>query len=683
MSEALEAIKSARPRTAIKAPTPKTPLIDTSKMSPSMGVMADIVNNTAAPFQEDPDPKRGDAGKIEHKIGAVMGIVGAPFELLDTGFALVTAPLAALMPGFPAAVLFMPHLGTMHGHAHPPSLIPPNPVPTPLPSIGTVLTAGCVSVLIGGIPAARAGDLGLAITCFSFGPPFEIYTGSSNTWIGGSRAARMLDITRHCNPASKLGLLGAAMGAVGVVAGAIGSQASANAGEALQASMQAAQAAADAVALAMSALIGIDPRVPPSLGAVMLGNPTVLIGGFPVPDLLDLLGGALKGLKRIGDKIGRSPTVKKLIAKVGLCNDPGEPVNTFTGAVYNDFQDYRAPSGVTWERHYKSTWNLDDGPIGHGFRHFYDRRLQLLRKRAIYETHDGEQVSLPGDDKNGFMPGEGFSLTRLSSERHLLLTDRDEELEFETQLTSPPSGRLVRFKLADAEVFLRYDRQGRLDAITESVGAFAVDARLTYDEHSRIIEVHREPRESTPQIIARYAYENGCLVAWQDGLGATARMRYDELHRMVQLTDRRGYSFHWRYDPHGGRCIKAHGDDGLWGIEAKYEGDTSIFTEADSGEWTFKHFPDGIVSHVIDPVGGVLEYVRDKATGRIVKQITPGEIHRYGQLYRRYLHDAFDAIIEEQGVDGAVLVPESRLTFMKGAQRETIGLIQDRFPMCT
>jgi RHS repeat-associated protein len=634
MSEFIETAKSSRPRTAIKPPTPKAPLIDTSKLSPSTSLMADVVNNAAAPFQEAPDPKKGTAGEIEHVIGAVMGVVGAPFELLDTGFALATAPLAALMPGFPAAVLYMPHLGTMHGHAHPPSLIPPNPVPTPLPSIGTVVGAGCVSVTIGGVIAARAGDLGLALTCFSFGPPFEIYTGSSNTWIGGSRAARMLDITRHCNPASKLSLLGAAMGAVGVVAGAVGSQASSNAGQALQASMQAAQAAADALALAMSALIGIDPGLPtPATGAILLGNPTVLIGGFPVPDLLDLLGGALKGLKKLGDTLNKLPAVKKLLAKLGLCNDPGEPVSTFSGAVYNDFEDYRAANGFTWERHYKSGWNDSDGPLGHGFRHFYERRLQLLRKRALYETHDGEQVSIPRDDQSGFLSGEGFTLTHLAAGRYRLLTDRDEELEFVEQPTSPPSGRLVRYARRALELHLDYDDRGRLRTLTEAAGAFAVHTRLIYGDDGRISEVQRGPRESAPQVISRYGYENGCLVRWQDALGATAHLRYDAARRMVQGTDRRGYSFHWHYDS-SGRCIKSQGDDGLWGVEARYEGFTSFFKEADGGEWTFKHFPDGLVSHVLDPQGGMLEYVRNKPTGRIVEQITPGGT-KYRWLYDR------------------------------------------------
>ncbi|MFC1643047.1 DUF6531 domain-containing protein, partial [Myxococcota bacterium] len=646
MSLDLGHVKAMRPRVASKAPPPAEPapplIADTGNAK--VDAVADVINTAAAPFQNAPDPKRGTLGAVEHGIGAVMGVVGAPFQLLDTGFAMLTAPIAAMMPGFPAATLLMPHLGTPHTHTHPLSLTPPNPVPVPLPSIGQVMLAGCVSVLIGGIPAARASDVGLAPLCFGFAPAFEVWTGSSNTWIGGSRAARMTDLTRHCNPASAMNAVGKAMGAIGVVAGAVSAGASATAGQALQAAMQAAQAAADAAALAMSALLGKDPGVPPSMGAIMLGNPTVLIGGFPMPDLLELLGGLLKGLKKLGSKLGQSPRVKKRLAKVGLCLSPGEPIDSFSGVVYNDFEDYRDPGGFVWERHYRSSWNEEDGPLGCGFRHFYDRRLLLLRKQAIYEAHDGEQAFIPRAEVNGgFVAGAGFALTTDDEKRYRLLTDRDEELEFLAQSTVPRSARLVRYARAitDAvassqsrtpgtterphkfELFLSYDAQGRLSSLTESVGGYAIDTRLEYDEHGRIRQVHRGVRGQQRLTISRYAYEDGCLVAWQDALGATARMRYDSRRRMVQGTDRRGYSFHWEYDPHTGRCTRAHGDDGLWGIEARYEGSQSFFTEPDGGQWTFKHFSDGVVSHRLDPEGGLLTYERDEED-RIVAQITPG-----------------------------------------------------------
>ncbi|HTV22428.1 MAG TPA: RHS repeat-associated core domain-containing protein, partial [Polyangiaceae bacterium] len=637
-----------RPRIAIKPPAPPAPLIDTSQSSPSTAAMADVINNVAAPFQSGPDPKKGTLGVIEHGIGAVMGVVGAPFELLDTGFALATAPLAALMPGLPAATLTAPHLGMPHAHAHPPSLIPPAP-PVPLPSIGTLMCAGCVSVLIGGMPAARAGDVGLAPTCGSLSPAFEVYTGSSNTWIGGSRAARMTDITRHCNPASAAGKLGAAMGAVGVVAGAVGAGASAAAGEALQASMQAAQAAADAAALAMSALLGKDPGVPPALGALMLGNPTVLVGGFPLPDLLDVLGAALKGLKKLGDALENSPRVKKLLDKVGLCNDPGEPVNTFSGVVYNDFDDYRAPDGFGWGRHYRSDWNEQSGPLGFGYRHYYDRRLSLLRKRALYESHDGEQVSIPRAEAGGFVVGRGFVLSELVGQRYRLVTDRDEELHFEADHATPTSARLTRYVRSGVDVHCSYDSQGRLKALTERVGSQTLDTRLRYDAAGYLVEVLRGPRGGSQPSVSRYGYHDGCLVTWHDAIGGAARYAYDARRRMVRGTDRRGYSFHWHYDA-SGRCVRAHGDDGLWGIEARYEGSQSVFTEADGGEWTFKHFADGVVSHILDPEGGLLENVRDE-DGRIIQQLLPG-----GAEYR-WLYDATGKHYAQLGPFGLLQPP--------------------------
>ena len=623
----LEKIKSFRPRVAKKPPQPPKPLIDTKKLSPEIGALADVINQTAAPFQTAPDPAKGALGEIEQGIGAVMGVVGAPFELMDTGFAMLTQDMAALMPGLPAATLTSPHLGMLHGHLHPPSLIPPSVVPIPLPSIGAVMCAGCVSVFVGGLPAARASDMGLAISCCSLAPAFEVYTGSSNTFIGGSRAARMADITRHCNP---LSAIGKAMAAIGVVAGAVSAGANFVAGQQAQGKFAALQAAADAAALAMSALVGKDPGVPPVLGAVMLGNSSVLVGGFPMPDVLDLIGGLLKGLKKIGQAVRSSKRVRQAFKKVGRCIDPGEPVNSFSGNVYNDFEDYVAPSGLRWERHYRSDWNDEEGVLGYGFRHFYDRRLTFLRTRALYESHDGEETSIPRDDNGGFIRDAGFTLIQLSSMLWRLTTDRDEELDFTILSTTPPTGQLVRYSRRNVSAVVGHDDHGRIERLTEWEGESCSDIKLIYGDDGRIAEVRGGLRGDVPKTICRYSYTDGCLTAWHDSVGATIRFRYDSARRMIQGTDRRGYSFHWRYDPVSGRCIEAHGDDGLWGIKANYENGVSTFVEADNGEWTFKHFADGVVSHRIDPEGGVLQYVRED--DRIVEQITPGGT-RFRWLY--------------------------------------------------
>jgi len=583
--------------------------------------MGDVLNAALAPFHEAPDPEKGALGVVEQGIGAVMGVQNAPLELLNTGFAMVTAPVAAMMPAFPAAYLTVPHLGTPHAHAHPPSLVPPAP-PVPLPSIGTLMLPGCVSVLIGGMPAGRAGDLGLAPTCGSLAPAFDVFLGSSNTFIGGNRAARMTDMTRHCNPASKALIVSRGAALMGAAIGAVGAGASAAAGQALAAAMQAAQLAADAAAAALSALLGTDPGIPPAMGALMLGHPTVLIGGFPCPNFPNPLDGLMKGLKKLGKALANSKGLGKLLKKVGLCNAPGEPIDPFSGEVFNDFEDYRAAdTGFVWARHYRSGWNELNGPLGFGYRHFYQRKLTLLRKRAIYETHDNEVVAIERLDDGRFRPGDGFRL-RGDGRRFELTTDRDETLEFEALSTTPVTARLTRYQAGTLDVFLFYDERGRLRAFSEYEGGQATDTHLAYGEHGLVEQVLRGQRGQPLHPVARYAYHEGCLVEWRDAVGGSARFRYDVVRRMVQGTDRRGYSFHWHYDPSTGRCIKSYGDDGLWGVEARYEGAQSFFTEPDGGTWGFRFHPDGTVSHVVDPCGGVTQYVAGEG-GRITKQVTP------------------------------------------------------------
>jgi uncharacterized Zn-binding protein involved in type VI secretion len=251
-----------------------------------------------------------------------MSLINMPKEMLDVGFANLTAPLAAVFPSMPSATLTTMYVGTPHAHSHPPSLIPPAP-PVPLPSLGPVTLGTCVKVLINNLPAARVKDLGYAFTCGGLAPIFQIKTGSSNVFIGGHRAARMGDVCVACvkgesrsveagaflsalgTAASMAGkglqVAGMVAGLAGIVAdaaeAAVDDEAAMASAKALAASMGAAQMAADAVAMALSQTMGTDPGIPPSIGALLMGHPTVLIGGFPMVDipnpinmLLDKLG---------------------------------------------------------------------------------------------------------------------------------------------------------------------------------------------------------------------------------------------------------------------------------------------------------------------------------------------------------------------------------------------------------
>jgi len=63
----------------------------------------------------------------------------------------------------------------------------------PKPHVGgPILPPGGVTVLIGGMPAARVGDM-----CVCVGPPDTIAMGSTKVMIKGAPAARMGDMTAH------------------------------------------------------------------------------------------------------------------------------------------------------------------------------------------------------------------------------------------------------------------------------------------------------------------------------------------------------------------------------------------------------------------------------------------------------------------------------------------------------
>src|SRR5215216_1643642 len=63
----------------------------------------------------------------------------------------------------------------------------------PIPHVGgPILPPGGMTVLIGGMPAARMTDM-----CVCVGPPDVIVLGSFTVLIKGMPAARMLDMTAH------------------------------------------------------------------------------------------------------------------------------------------------------------------------------------------------------------------------------------------------------------------------------------------------------------------------------------------------------------------------------------------------------------------------------------------------------------------------------------------------------
>jgi uncharacterized Zn-binding protein involved in type VI secretion len=85
----------------------------------------------------------------------------------------------------------MPQPAARVGDMHVCPMVTPG-VP-PIPHVGgPVLPPGGLTVLIGGMPAARVGDM-----CLCVGPPDVIAMGAFTVLIGGMPAAQMGSLTAH------------------------------------------------------------------------------------------------------------------------------------------------------------------------------------------------------------------------------------------------------------------------------------------------------------------------------------------------------------------------------------------------------------------------------------------------------------------------------------------------------
>ena len=345
-----EAKKSAKAVTAPKPPAnPNEPVPPKNvKQTIAEGLKkVDQVVQTVKKLSDALSSATSVLGVLADPGAAIAGALGAA---ADEKMNKLVAGLAKAIGPFPAATLTGMALGIPHAHVkHPPSGPPPLP-PIPFPPMGPVMLGTCLRVLVNNKPTARCGDFGLNPTCMGVVPPlsalFEIITGSSNVYIGGSRAARAnIDICMHCFhvPSPKITLkvgklagalskagkvtkaAGKVMSVVGKVTGAVNkasqvsqiatSFADAEAADdgataaaiAMNVAMMAAQAAADAAAAALTKQIGTDqPFIPPvgTPGMILVGSPNVMVGGFPLPNFSAIAQGLLKRVKGIKFEAG-------------------------------------------------------------------------------------------------------------------------------------------------------------------------------------------------------------------------------------------------------------------------------------------------------------------------------------------------------------------------------------------
>src|SRR5690606_36465790 len=126
--------------------------------------------------------------------------------------------------------------------------------------------------------------------------------------------------------------------------------------------------------------------------------PNVQAGGPPIPNigawaqghLFKAIGKAARSLK---DKARRrSPAAD---ANAPRCQEL-EPVHVVTGENYNIHVDFKAFHGAfSWKRYTTSARAHESGPVGYGFFHVFQARLNVRLHRVTYLGFQGERIEFP------------------------------------------------------------------------------------------------------------------------------------------------------------------------------------------------------------------------------------------------------------------------------------------------
>lgn len=606
----------------------------------------------------------GTAQAVQGFVGDVMSTIAAPIDALNLAVAEATLAVLQVLPKMPAARLYSDMVFQFgHSHPHPPSF------GVPIPSTGPVLASGCMSVLINNLPAARNGDMGLAVWCGGYFPIFEIMAGSSHVFIGGARAARQLmDPTLHCLPdvlggkptkamaaIGKLevagSLLGVGMSALNLAAAVEGaveaeevsselqgtadaqSAAADAAAAAVGAATAAAQLAADVAAAAMGLLMGKDPGVGFPLGMITMGSPNVLIGGFPMPGWDTILKGLFKVLKPIIRKIQLKLPPGKL--RNSLCFFSGDPVEVATGRFYTEQTDFEIDGRIpiSFDRLYDTSATDYESTLGWGWTHPYDQHLwESTRYNClVLRNEENRQVrfnKLAVGEKY-FQPLERVWLERTDiNEYHL--TDLKDGLIYKF-------GQVIDEEFKSEKIALRLleirDRNGNrvnlkhegnlLTEIENGSGGFV---SLRYHDtagKTRLTEIRQHLRNGQSINLMSFGYNGDAeLIAATNRTYVPYTYNYEN-GLMTQHTNRNGVSFYFEYEGEGtnARCIHTWGDGQIYERWISYlpQAKMTRIKDGTGGETIYHYNELELVTKIFNSEGGVSEFQYGES-GELIKE---------------------------------------------------------------
>lgn len=375
-------------------------------------------------------------------------------------------------------------------------------------------------------------------------------------------------------------------------------------------------------------------RLPSSVVMAVPKGAPILIGG---PPSLDLMAAAFASLRTrfVSDSLHAAlsrmkPSRFRNMLSRAVCFLTGHPVDVATGRVITSCVDLELPGPMPLriERVYSSGFASRDGPLGHGWSLSLDQSVWKERGKVVLLTDDGRELEFDTFDlpDHQMRVGEQLwnAINRLTLRCKSMGCWEVESHDGVVREFGPVTGRndgramiqRIRSRGGFHEITFQYDQRGRLERVRDSSG------RLIYLEHDaqdHVVAV-RVPTSSHRgwYVHRRYQYDaDGDLVRVTDTQGASWEFNY-VLHLLTREKDRTGLSFYFAYDGLGedARCIRTWGDEGIYDHELSYDKQNHATFVTDSLGHTTRYYTNlaGLVTKIVDPLGGVTLYEYDPRT---------------------------------------------------------------------
>jgi RHS repeat-associated protein len=314
---------------------------------------------------------------------------------------------------------------------------------------------------------------------------------------------------------------------------------------------------------------------------------------------------------------------------------------TYAYDLANQLTEIVRPEGGDWEFDYDARGNRTEAidPRENAATYSYDLLDRMTGVAEPLESTTSYEYDPAGNLISFADPRE--NTTELAYDELGQLTEIDQPLEKTTTFTYDPAGNWLTRTTAAGTIELDYDAANRLEGIREgetALRSYKYDAanRMTgatdpqadeieigYDDDGRVVSLD----DGRGQTVSRKFDSRGNLIEQTDGRGTLA-YEYDNLSRMIFLTDPQSKALDFDYDPEG-NLTKVELPNGVIATNEYDNAGRLAETTSAKGETTlealeYEYDPHGNRIAQVDRLSQETTYEYD-ALNRLIEFDPPGE----------------------------------------------------------